>query len=97
MTLQRTVDTLIELDEPEALIATIRRAAERQKGVRWARLAQVLAYAEDKLNDLNAKPAGPNFMPDNEVSAIDNLHKPLNELVGQKPEPVNTDAEAKAE
>ena len=98
MTLQRTVDTLIELDEPEALIATIRRAAERRKGVRWARLAQVLAYAEDKLDQLNnAKPAGPNFTPDNEASAIDNLHKPLNELVGQKPEPVNTDAEAKAE
>jgi len=96
--LQETVETLIELDEPEALLRTLRKAAERRKGVRWARLAQVLAYAEDKLDQLNnAKPAGPNFMPDNEVSAIDNLHKPLNELVGQKPEPVNTDAEAKAE
>ena len=98
MTLQRTVDTLIELDEPEALIATIRRAAERKSGPRWQALAHVLAEAEIKLDqNLNAKPAGPNFMPNNEASAIDNLHKPLNELVGQKPEPVNTDAEAKAE
>jgi hypothetical protein len=98
MTLQRTVDTLIELDEPEALIATIRREAERKSGPRWQALSRVLAEAEIKLDqNLNAKPAGPNFMPNNEASAIDNLHKPLNELVGQKPEPVNTDAEAKAE
>ena len=33
--LQETVETLIELDEPEAILPTLRRAAERQKGVRW--------------------------------------------------------------
>ena len=60
---QRTVDTLILMDEPEAMLATIRRIAERQSGPRWARLAQVLAYAEDKLDELNAKPAGPDFRP----------------------------------
>jgi hypothetical protein len=61
--LQETIETLIDLDEPEALLPTLRRAAERRKGVRWARLAQVLAYAEDKLDELNAKPAGPDFRP----------------------------------
>ena len=62
--LKETVETLIELDEPEALLSTLRKAADRKKGVRWARLAQVLAYAEDKLDQLNnAKPAGPDFRP----------------------------------
>jgi hypothetical protein len=64
-TTQRTVDTLIAMNEPEALLATIRREAKRKSGVRWARLAQVLAYAEDKLDQLNnAKPAGPDFRPE---------------------------------
>ena len=54
--LKETVETLIELDEPEALLSTLRKAADRKKGVRWARLAQVLAYAEDKLDELNGKP-----------------------------------------
>ena len=62
--LELTCETLIKLNEPEALLSTLRRAAQRKQGVRWARLAQVLAYAEDKLDQLNnAKPAGPDFRP----------------------------------
>ena len=62
--LQETVETLIELDEPEAILPTLRRAAERRKGVRWQRLAAVLGEAEIKLDQLtNAKPAGPDFRP----------------------------------
>jgi hypothetical protein len=47
--LQETVETLIELDEPEAILPTLRRAAERQKGARWRQLAAVLGEAETKL------------------------------------------------
>lgn len=59
---QKTVDTLIEMNEPEALLATIRREAERKSGPRWQALALVLGEAEIKLDQLlNAKPAGPDF------------------------------------
>ena len=62
--LKETVETLIELDEPEAMLATIRRAAQRQKGARWQLLARVLAQAEVNMDlELNAKPAGPDFRP----------------------------------
>jgi hypothetical protein len=44
--LQLTVDTLIELDEPEALLETLQRAASRKKGERWQKLAGALALAE---------------------------------------------------
>jgi hypothetical protein len=68
--LQETVETLIELNEPETILPTLRRAAERQKGVRWQRLALVLGEAEIKLDQLNnAKPAGPDFRPEAEVDA----------------------------
>ena len=60
--LQETVETIIELDEPEALLSTLRDAVDRKKGVRWQRLAHVLGEAEIKLDQLvNAKPAGPDF------------------------------------
>jgi len=60
--LQETVETLIELDEPETILPTLRKAAERQKGMRWRQLAAVLGEAETKLDQLvNAKPAGPDF------------------------------------
>lgn len=60
--LQSTVDMLIDLDEPEQIIPTLRKAAERRRGVRWQRLAAVLGEAEIKLDQLtNAKPAGPDF------------------------------------
>lgn len=60
--LKETVETLIELDEPEALLSTLRKAAQRQKGKRWQALAQVLDEADWKLDQiLNAKPAGPDF------------------------------------
>lgn len=76
--LQETVETMIELDEPEALLSTLRKAADRKKGVRWRRLANVLGDAEIALDQLNnAKPAGPDFTQ-------------------PKPEPVNTDGEAKS-
>lgn len=58
--LKATVETLIELDEPEALLETLKRAAERKKGVQWARLAQALHYAQDKYAELNPKLDPPN-------------------------------------
>jgi hypothetical protein len=60
--LRETIETIIELDEPEALLRTLRDAVDRKKGVRWRRLANVLGEAEIKLDQLNnAKPAGPDF------------------------------------
>jgi hypothetical protein len=60
--LKETVETLIELNEPEALLSTLRKAAQRQKGKRWEALATVLGEAEAQLDlILNAKPAGPDF------------------------------------
>ena len=50
--LQETIETLIELDEPETILPTLRRAAERQKGRRWKMLAEVLAEAETKLDTI---------------------------------------------
>ena len=47
--LDLTVDTLIDLDEPEALLTTLQRAAARQKGKRWQMLARALHDAEVKL------------------------------------------------
>ena len=55
--LQETVETLIELDEPEAILPTLRRAAERQKGVRWRQLAAVLGEAETKLDQRRQRQA----------------------------------------
>ena len=54
--LKETVETLIEMDEPEAMLATIRRAAQRQKGARWQLLARVLAQAEANMDQEQAKP-----------------------------------------
>jgi hypothetical protein len=60
--LQVTVETLVELDEPEALLSTLRRHAARMKDKRWQALAKVLGEAEVQLDlILNAKPAGPDF------------------------------------
>jgi hypothetical protein len=53
--LQMTVETLIDLDEPEALLATLQRAAARQKGERWDKLALALTYAQDKLAEWDPK------------------------------------------
>lgn len=62
--LQETVETLIELDEPEALLSTLRREAAKKKGKRWEALAKVLDEADWKLDQLlNPKPAGPDFRP----------------------------------
>ena len=57
-----TIETLVSLDEPEQILPTLRKAAERKKGKRWQTLALVLGEAEFKLDQLlNAKPAGPDF------------------------------------
>jgi hypothetical protein len=48
--LQNTVDILIDLDEPEALVATLQRAAKRRKGERWQALAEELFKVEIALN-----------------------------------------------
>ena len=53
--LQETVETLIDLDEPEAILPTLRRAAARKKGLRWQRLAQVLGEAEASLERAAAR------------------------------------------
>jgi hypothetical protein len=55
--LKETVETLIELDEPEALLSTLRRAAQRQKGARWQLLARVLAQAEASMDKELERPA----------------------------------------
>jgi hypothetical protein len=60
--LNLTVESLIDLDEPEALLETLKRAAHRKKGKRWQALAAVLGEAESRLDlILNAKPAGPDW------------------------------------
>lgn len=60
--LRETIETIIELDEPEALLRTLRDAVDRKKGKRWEALARVLGEAEIQLDlILNAKPAGPDF------------------------------------
>jgi hypothetical protein len=59
---QKTVETLLDMDEPEALLRLIRREAERKSGPGWQVLARVLGDAEVRLDlILNAKPAGPDF------------------------------------
>jgi hypothetical protein len=70
--LRETIETIIELDEPEALLRTLRDAVDRKKGKRWEALAFVLGEAEIKLDQLlDAKPAGPDFTKpaDSEVDA----------------------------
>ena len=62
--LQETIETILDMDEPETILPTLRRAAERQSGPRWKALAYVLGCAEKQLDQfLNAKPAGPDFRP----------------------------------
>jgi uncharacterized protein YceH (UPF0502 family) len=50
--LELTVETLIELDEPEAMLATLTRVARLRKGARWAKLAEALSQAEDRYAQL---------------------------------------------
>ena len=55
--LRETIETIIELDEPEALLRTLRDAVDRKKGERWHALAKVLGDAEIQLDQLlEAKP-----------------------------------------
>jgi hypothetical protein len=61
--MKETVETLIDLDEPEALLTTLKRAAARQKGERWKRLADALAVAEASLADQQEPTIGDNTMP----------------------------------
>ena len=55
--LRETVETIIELDEPEALLSTLRDAIDRKKGERWQRLKRVLAQAEASLDKELETPA----------------------------------------
>ena len=55
--LQETVETIIELDEPEALLSTLRDAVDRKKGERWKRLARVLQQAEASMDKELEQPA----------------------------------------
>jgi hypothetical protein len=48
--LQNTVDILIDLDEPEALVATLQRAAKHRRGEQWQALAEELLKVEIALN-----------------------------------------------
>jgi hypothetical protein len=66
--LELTVETLIELDEPEALLTTLKRAAMRRKGDRWKALGVVLTDAEIKL-DLILNPKPDDKTPAAEVSS----------------------------
>ena len=73
--LELTCQTLIDLDEPEALLETLARMAKRKvrsraiRGdkrtiERWQALAEALDHAAFTLETiLNAKPAGPDFRP----------------------------------
>ena len=65
--LQLTCETLIELDEPEALLATLRKAAARKKGQRWAALAKALAQAEESYDVIIRQKDLP--LPDNPPDA----------------------------
>jgi hypothetical protein len=47
--LELTVETLIRMDEPEALLATLQRQAKRKSGERWKALAKILSEAEEQL------------------------------------------------
>jgi hypothetical protein len=49
--MRQTVETLIELDEPEALLTTLKRAAQRKPGERWQRLADALERAEASIEN----------------------------------------------
>jgi len=70
--LQETVETLIELDEPETILPTLRKAAERKKGKRWQALAKVLGDAEFQLDlILNPRVAGPDFRPEEDLEEIE--------------------------
>jgi len=44
--LKLTVSTIVDLDEPEALLETLQRAVKRKPGERWQKLAGALALAE---------------------------------------------------
>ena len=91
--LQQTVDMLIDLDEPEQILPTLRKAAERRRGPRWQALAHVLGDAEIKLDQLlNAKPAGPDFRP-----PVDPEFEQTNrDFMKKQAPPVNTDEAAKS-
>jgi hypothetical protein len=64
--LELTVETLIELDEPEALLETLKRAAALRKGARWAKLAEALSTAQDQYTQLLGQ-RGPSEATPNEA------------------------------
>jgi hypothetical protein len=68
--LQMTVETLIDLDEPEALLETLKRAAAKKKGERWGKLALALTYAQDKYDSLDVS-TDPKLDPPNKSLELD--------------------------
>jgi hypothetical protein len=95
--LQETVETLIDLDEPEALLATLRRAAGKQKGMRWQALNEVLVEAELKLDlILNPKVAGPDWRPEATAPTLAETAKLTVDAI-RREEQAKRDAEAKTE
>jgi hypothetical protein len=66
--MRETVETLVEFDEPEALLATLRSLAKRQKGERWTALSRALDVASNEMERLlgEKEPAMPD---DNEPKA----------------------------
>jgi hypothetical protein len=54
--MRETIQHLIDLDEPEALIEALKRAAERKQGERWQRLAKALAQVEQLAQSHEAPP-----------------------------------------
>jgi hypothetical protein len=66
--LKATVETLIDLDEPEALLSTLRSAAQRKSGPRWQALAKALHKAEVCLI-MDEKPAPAEQPADAEAKA----------------------------
>jgi len=90
--LKATVETLIELDEPETILPTLRQAAERKKGLRWQRLAAVLGEAEARLDQLtNAKPAGPDWTDQRERERAEKRDRDR-ERAGTETPPVEREA-----
>jgi hypothetical protein len=59
--MRETVQHLIDLDEPEALLTALKRAAQRKPGERWQKLADVLERAEAAIENEQQPGATTNY------------------------------------
>jgi hypothetical protein len=57
--MRETVQHLIDLDEPEALLTALKRAAQRKPGERWQKLADALERAEAAIENEQRPQATP--------------------------------------